>query len=84
VTFRSGFGILWTSYVGTKTNPYYGSQPMDADVMTTAGLDFGIRRGAIGLRAAGRVLLAWPHDYGERVDPFFYAPQLSLEGLYQF
>jgi hypothetical protein len=84
VTFRSGFGILWTSYVGTKTNPSYGSQPLDADVMTVGGLDFGIRKGAIGLRAAGRVLLAWPHDYGERNDPFFYAPQLSLEGLYQF
>ena len=84
VTFRTGFGILWTSYVGTKTNPYYGAQPLDADVMTAAGLDLGIRRGAIGLRAAGRVLLAWPHDYGERVDPFFYAPQLSIEGLYQF
>jgi hypothetical protein len=84
VTFRSGFGILWTSYVGTKTNPSYGNQPLDADVMTVGGLDFGIRRGAIGLRATGRVLFAWPHDYGEREDPFFYAPQLSLEALYQF
>jgi hypothetical protein len=84
VTFRGGFGILWTSYVGTKINPSYGSRPLDADIMTAAGLDFGIRRGALGLRFAGRVLVATPHDYGEKKDPLFYAPQLSVEGLYQF
>ena len=84
VTFRGGFGILWTSYVGTKINPSYGSRPLDADIMTAAGLDFGIRRGALGLRFAGRVLVATPHDYGEKTDPLFYAPQLSVEGLYQF
>jgi hypothetical protein len=84
VTFRGGFGILWTSYVGTMINSSYGGQPLDADIMTVGGLDFGIRKGALGLRVAGRVLVATPHDYGEKTDPLFYAPQLSLEGLYQF
>ena len=84
VTFRTGFGLLWTTFAGTKTNPNYGSQPLDADVMTAAGMDFGIRRGALGIRAAGRVLISWPHDYSSQSDPFFWAPQVALEGLYQF
>ena len=84
VTFRTGFGLLWTTFAGTKTNPNYGTQPLDADVMTAAGMDIGIRRGALGIRAAGRVLISWPHDYSSQSDPFFWAPQVALEGLYQF
>lgn len=84
ITFRTGFGLLWTTFAGTKTNPSYGSQPSDADVMTAAGVDLGIRRGSLGIRAAGRVLIAWPHDYATQSDPFFWAPQVALEGLYQF
>jgi len=84
ITFRGGFGILWTTYAGTKTNPYYGAQPLDADVMTAAGVDVGIRRGPLGIRVAGRTFFAWPHDHSSHTDPFFWAPQLSVEGLYQF
>ena len=84
ITFRGGFGILWTSYAGDKTNSSYGAQPLDADVMTAAGVDLGIRRGAIGLRLAARTFFAWPHDHADHTDPFFWAPQLSVEGLYQF
>ena len=84
ITFRTGFGLLWTTFAGTKTNPNYGTQPLDADVMTAAGVDLGIRRGALGLRAAGRVLVSWPHDYASQRDPLFWAPQLAVEGLYQF
>jgi hypothetical protein len=84
ITFRGGFGILWTSYAGDKTNSSYGSQPLDADVMTAAGVDLGIRRGAVGLRLAARTFFAWPHDHASHTDPFFWAPQVSVEGLYQF
>jgi len=84
INFRTGFGILWTDYVGEKSNNSYGTQPMEADVMTAAGIDFGIRRGELGLRFASRLLFAWPHDHDEKTDPLLIAPQFSIEGLYQF
>lgn len=84
INFRTGFGILWTDYIGEKTNNSYGSQPIEADVMTAAGIDLGIRRGELGVRLATRLLFAWPHDHDEKTDPLLIAPQLSVEGLYQF
>ncbi len=81
--FRGGFATVWSEDASRDGDSLF-------DVAMVGGLDFMVRKDKIGARLSGKGFfyktypyIAWEKDWVAN-ELFVFAPQVSLEAVYQF
>lgn len=84
LNFRAGPAALWTAYVGQVLKPESPYEALEIDVSILGSMDLGLMFGSLGLRLSGQMFAAKPFDKIQGKGVLFTAPQVALEGFYQF